>query len=415
MNGSVKPTGPQTMQFKYEAKKGTELIKGILTASTRDAALDRINEMGLIPVELIEVVTREKEAKWGGLAGIPQKVSDRSLTVFYRQLGRMVRSGIPLLAALTVAAEQTEQLRLREILESVKNEVRKGKSLAGALRDHKVFDPFTIAVIELGENTGHLEESLARLADGQERRTRVQQKVRNALIYPLLVVSLGTVALVFLLTYVVPQFSKLFADFGRSLPLPTRVLLAVSGGVQKYGLIAGALLWFLFVLLRRRFRAGEPKEAFDRWIMDLPLIGKMFFMAQFAMLTRSMEMLLKGGFPLLKALRIAIPVVSNDAMKKDLSQAALRVEQGETLSGALKLSGHFPLFAVHLILIGEETGRLEQSFADIADWYELEVEEGTRVITQLVEPITILGVGLLLGLIATAILMPVFSIDAIVY
>lgn len=403
------------MQFKYEAKKGMELIKGILTAETRDGALDRINEMGLIPVELSEVAPPEKEKSWGSLGTMPEKVSDRSLTVFYQQLGRMVKSGIPLLAALTVTAEQTEQRKFRLIVETVKNEVRKGKSLGDAMREHPVFDSFVIAMIELGENTGHLEESLKRLADCQERRVQVLQKVRNSLVYPLFVVVLGALALVFLLTYVVPQFSKLFADFGQNLPLPTKILLAVSAGVQKYGLILGISLWIFFMLLRKRFKTGEPKVAFDRWKMGLPLFGKMFFMAQFAMLARSLEMLLKGGFPLLKALRIAIPVVSNDAMKQDLSQAVLRVEQGETLSGALKLSGVFPLFAVHLILIGEETGRLEQSFNDIADWYDQEVEESTRVITQLVEPVTILGVGLLLGLIAMAILMPVFSIDAIVY
>lgn len=402
-------------QFKYEAKKGMELIKGILTAETRDAALDRINEMGLIPVELVETESAEKEKSWGSLGSLPGKVSDRSLTVFYQQLGRMVKSGIPLLAALTVTAEQTEQRKLRMIAETVKNEVRKGKSLAEAMGEHAVFNPFAIAMVELGENTGHLEDALTRLADCQERRARVLQKVRNSLVYPLFVVALGALALIFLLTYVVPQFSKLFADFGQNLPLPTKILLMVSSGFQKFGLPLGILLWLFGVLLRKRFQTGKQKVLFDRWKMSLPLIGKMIFMAQFAMLARSMEMLLKGGFPLLKALRIAIPIVSNDAMKEDLSQAVLRVEQGATLSGALKLSGSFPLFAVHLILIGEETGRLEQSFNDIADWYEQEVEECTRVITQLIEPITILGVGLLLGFIAMAILLPVFSIDAIVY
>lgn len=402
-------------QFKYEAKKGVELVKGILSAETRDAALDRINEMGLIPVELAEAESSEKEGGLGGLALFPKKVSIRSLTIFYQQLGRMVKSGIPLLAALTVTAEQTEQHKLRVIVEAVKNEVRKGKSFAEALGAHAaVFGPFTIAMVELGENTGHLEDSLTRLADCQERRARVLQKVRNSLAYPLFVVTLGALALVFLLTYVVPQFSKLFADFGQNLPFPTKVLLAISAGVQKFGLAGVVVLWIFFIVIRKRFQAGESKIFFDRWTMSLPLFGKLIFMAQFAMFARSMEMLLKGGIPLLKALRIAIPIVSNEAMKEDLSQAMLRIEQGATLSGALKLSGFFPLFAVHLILIGEETGRLEQSFGDIADWYEQEVEEGTRVITQLIEPLTILGVGLFLGFIAMAILLPVFSIDAIV-
>ena len=372
--------------------------------------------MGLIPVELVETAASEKERGVGGFGPFAGKVSGRSLTIFYQQLGRMAKSGIPLLAALTVTAEQTEQRRLQVIVETIKNEVRKGKSLAEAMGEHPlVFNPFSIAMVELGENTGHLEDALTRLADCQERRARVLQKVRNSLVYPLFVVGLGILALVFLLTYVVPQFSKLFADFGQNLPLPTKILLAVSAGVQKFGLGFAIVAWAILTLLHKRFQKGKQKVVFDRWKMGLPLVGKMIFMAQFAMFARSLEMLLKGGIPLLKALRIAIPIITNDAMKEDLSQAVLRVEQGATLSGALKLIGSFPLFAVHLILIGEETGRLEQSFNDIADWYEQEVEESTRVITQLIEPITILGVGLLLGLIAMAILLPVFSIDAIIY
>lgn len=404
-------------QFKYEAKKGMELVKGILAAETREAALDRINEMGLIPVELTPVESSETQGGFKSLVRpFTQKISGRSLTVFYQQLGRMAKSGIPLLAALTVTAEQTEQRSLRDIVETVKNEVRKGKSLAGAMEQHpEAFSPFAVALVELGENTGHLEDALKRLADCQERRTRVLQKVRNSLIYPLFVVALGIIALIFLLTYVVPQFSKLFADFGQNLPFPTKVLLFVSEGFQKFGLGLAVVLWAFAVLFYKQVQKGRQKVLFDQWKMSLPFFGKVFFMAQFAVFARSMEMLLKGGIPLLKALRVAIPVVSNGAMHENLSQAMQRVEQGSALSGALKMSGAFPLFVVHLILIGEETGRLEQSFGDIADWYEEEVEESTRVITQLIEPLTILVVGLALGLIAAAILLPVFSIDAIVY
>ena len=137
-------------------------------------------------------------------------------------------------------------------------------------------------------------------------------------------------------------------------------------------------------------------------------------MAQFAVFARSMEILIKGGVPLLKALRTGIPAVSNEAMKEDLSQAQRQVEQGATLSESLKSFGIFPIFAVHLLLIGEQTGRLEQSFGDIADWYDQEVEEHTRAMTQLIEPVTILMIGVALGLVAIAILLPVFSMDAII-
>jgi type II secretory pathway component PulF len=225
---------------------------------------------------------------------------------------------------------------------------------------------------------------------------------------------LGSFAFIFLLTYVVPKFSKLFSDMGQMLPLLTRVLIGVSDFLQHYGLVfllASGVLAFWF---RQYLQDHEHRVDWDRMKMNLPVIGKIFFMAQFAVFARSMEVLIKGGVPLLQALRTGIPAVSNEAMKEDLAQAEQRVEQGATLSESLKSFGTFPIFAIHLLLIGEQTGRMDQSFGDIADWYEQEVEDHTRSMTQLIEPITILVIGVALGLVAIAILLPVFSMDAIV-
>jgi len=396
-------------KFKYEAKKGKDLIKGILSAESHAAAVDKIHEMGLLPVQVREEGIRGARVFGGGVRG-------RSLTLFYQQMGRLIRSGIPLLAALTVTAEQTEDRKLQSICETIKEEVRHGKPFAAALGEHpSAFDVFAVAMVELGENTGHLDEALARLAECQDRRFSVLQKVRNALVYPALVAVLGFFAVAYLLAYVVPQFSRLFEEFGQDLPLLTRGLIVASDSIQRYGLIALLVAGVLGIIFYNRSKGSVQKVRWARWRMGLPLAGKMIFMAQFAAFSRSMEMLLKGGVPLLKALKIAVPVVSNGAMQEDLATAMRRVEQGATLSGALKSSGRFHLFAVHLLLIGEETGHLEQAFRDIADWYDQRVDESTRIMTQLVEPVTLLTVGLLLGLVAMAILLPVFSIDAIIF
>lgn len=403
-------------QFKYEAKKGIDLVKGILSAETKDEAIDRINEMGLVPVELIE--DGDGLAKGSVLSSteaFSQKIKTRSLSVFYRQLSRLLKSGVPLLPSLTLISEQSEDDKLELILENIKNQVRQGKSLSAAIAGYPlVFNAFAVAMVGLGENTGHLDEALQRLADCYERQMTTVQKVRNALLYPAFVILLGSCAVAFLLAYVVPKFSKLFSDLGQALPLLTRALIWISEAVRYYG------LWMIFagvviiILIRLHLRVHEHKVSWDKMKLGFPLLGKVIFMAQFATFSRSMEMLLRGGVTLLKALKTAMPVVSNEAMKEELSQAAKRVEQGATLSEALKIPGMFPIFAIHLLLIGETTGRLEQSFNDIADWYEQEVGEYTKVLTQLIEPMAILILGLSLGLIAMAILLPVFSIDAIV-
>ena len=404
-------------QFRYEAKKGMDLVKGILSAETKDGAIDKINDMGLVPVELIEETSDGKQNRVFGEIRAPSFSGGgtQAIAVFYRQLGRLLKSGVPLLPALALVVQQSDDRKLQPILETIKNKVRQGKPMAEAMAEHpKFFNGFSIAMIELGENTGHLDDALRRLADCYEKQSGTLQKVKNALTYPVFVILLGIFALIFLLTYVVPQFSKLFADLGQTLPLMTRWLIWISRAFQQYGWGLLVVVCVLVLWVRNRLQTRAYRLKWDRMKMELPLLGKLIFMAQFAIFARSMEILVKGGVPLLKALRTGIPAVSNEAMREDLSLAERKVEQGATLSESLKSFGTFPLFAVHLILIGEQTGRLEQSFGDIADWYDQEVEDQTRAMTQLIEPLTILVIGLALGFVAIAILLPVFSMDAII-
>lgn len=403
-------------QFRYEAKKGGDLVKGILSAETKDQAVDKINEMGLVPVELIEEKAGGKKKRvFGEIRTAPFRGGGHAVAVFYRQLGRLLKSGVPLLPSLVLVAEQSVDRKFQAVLETIKDRIREGSSLAEAMGDYpQSFNAFSIALTELGESTGHLDEALQRLADCYEKQFAVLQKVKNALTYPLFVVFLGGLAVTFLLTYVVPKFYKLFSDLGQTLPFLTRVLIWISEAAQRYGLgvlFAGGVL---ILLIRKRLQTRSFRLVWDRAKMKLPFFGEIIFMAQFSVFARSMEILVKGGIPLLKALRTGIPAVSNEAMKEDLFLAQKRVEQGAALSESLKSFGTFPIFAVHLLLIGEQTGRLEQSFGDIADWYEHEVEEHSRAMTQLIEPVTILVIGAALGFVAIAILLPVFSMDAII-
>lgn len=403
-------------QFKYEAKKGVELVKGVLFAETKDEAIDKVNELGLVPVDLVEENPEEKQDRiHGKMKAVPFKRAGHAVTIFYRQLGRLLKSGVPLLPSLVLVTEQSDDQKFHPILEEVTERVRQGRSLAEAMGEYpKTFSTFAIALIELGESTGHLDDALQRLADCYEKQSAILRKVRNALTYPAFVVLLGISALVFLLAYVVPKFSKLFSDLDQNLPFLTRLLVWVSEGVQRYGLFLLLGVGVLIIFIRNRLKTREYRLVWDRAKMRLPLFGGIIFMAQFAIFARSMEMLIKSGIPLLKALRTGIPAVSNEAMKEDLFLAQQRVEQGATLSESLKSFGTFPIFAVHLLLIGEQTGHLEQSFSDIADWYDQEVEEHTLAVTQLIEPLTILIIGLALGFVAIAILLPVFSMDAII-
>lgn len=403
-------------QFRYEAKRGKDLIKGILSADTKDAAIDKIIEMGLVPVELFEEKGGGKQSRvLGRNQARSLKSSRHTLIVFYRQLSRLLKSGVPLLPALVLVSEQAEEGKYYQVLDAIKNQVRQGQSLAEAMAEYpEIFNAFTLAVVEIGAHTGHLDDALQRLADYYEKQSATRQKVKNALTYPIFVLALGGLALVFLLSYVVPKFSKLFLDLGQALPWLTRVLVGLSEMTCQYGfwflLGTGVLVFFV----HNRLKIRAHRLSWDRLKLRLPLVGKIIFMAQFALFARSMEMLLKGGVPLLKALRTAIPAVPNEAMKEDLLLVERLLEQGASFSDSLKSGGAFPIFAIHLLLVGEQTGRMDQSFEDIADWYEKESSDAVRSFVQLIEPVTIFVIGAVLGIVAIAILLPVFSIDTLV-
>ncbi len=401
-------------QFRYEAKNGAELVKGILLAENKENAIDKINDMGLMPVEVAEEgEDGERRVVFGGGHNVAGRVDLRTTAIFYRQLGRLLKSGVPILPSMVLVAEQSEGKKLKPILDSLKDHVKQGKSLSEAMTFFpEVFNRFALAMVELGESTGELDESLSRLADSSEKQSTLIKKVKTALAYPALVAGLGVIAFIFLVGYVVPKFTTLFEELGQTLPFLTRCLIFVSDFFRSFGMpiiLIAAIAGILFV---HGLKNPAMRHWWDGLKLKTPIIGHLIFITEIAVFTRSMESLIRGGVPLLRALKTALPAVSNMAIRESLSVVEKKVEQGASLSDALKGSGTFPVFAIHLLLIGEQTGRLEQSFGDVADWYEQEAMEKTQTAVQFIEPLTILAIGLLLGLVAIGILLPVFSMDA---
>lgn len=402
-------------QFKYEAKKGAALIKGILTADSQNDAIEKINRMGLIPVEVIDQSKPEQALPLKTPSIVSDKVKPRAMSVFYRQLQKLLKSGITLMPALVIAEQQTEDGVLRGVLSRIKSDVREGSSLSKSLSLFpQVFSRFATAMIEVGEQTGQLDQVLERVASSCEREHALVSKIRQALIYPGIVLGLGFLAVIFLLATVVPQFAVLFDELGQNLPLVTRMLITVSLIVQKAGiwiLVIGAALFFF---VKRSFQTSKIKVAFDALWLKTPYLGTVLQMTQLAMFSRAMQMLLGSGISLIAAFRIASPVVSNSIFQDELAEAEKVLEQGGRLSRIMRKGKFFPLFATHLLVVGEETGTLAGSFSDIADWYEQQAEENLKVMTQLVEPIAVAVVGLLLGLVAMAVLLPVFTLEAVI-
>jgi len=402
--------------FHYKAKKGPlEVVEGSLHAGSHEEAIDKVNALGLVPVDI------QEESVEGG-APVKKKlpvsgkaVGGRDLLAFYRQTSKLVKSGVPILQALLLIAQQSENERFSEMLKRLHQEVREGNSLSGSLALFpKTFSSFDIGMIQTGEAAGCLEEVLERIAHYHEAENELVSRIRSSLAYPAFIVLVGIFSVVFMLTGVIPKFSRFFADLGQDLPLITRILMGVSGWFERHiGWVIGftAAAFFIF---NRLLKVPATRLRFDRMILGLPLAGRVLLKAEIARMSRTLELLLKSGIPLVKGMKILIPVVKNLAIRSELERCRVELEQGSLLSISLKKSALFPPFVCHFIGIGEESGRLDESLHEIAEWYEKDTAEAVKIMLSLLEPAVILVIGIILAFIIMAVMLPVFSINTMV-
>lgn len=400
-------------KYRYRAKKGpNEVVQGVLTAESQDSAVDKLSGMGLLPVEIHEESAAFFHEKTLSAAFEVRKIRSHDVATFYRHLARLVKSGVPIVSVLTILSEQSSS-PFRGILENVRNQVREGHPLSSSLALYpRVFSAFDIAMLQAGESAGHLETSLTRIGDYRERQEELSSKLRSALVYPFFILAVGIATVCFMLGYVIPKFSRFFTDLGQDLPAVTRFLINLSQGIQAgwfWILLAAAA----FALLMKKYVASN-REKWHETLLRLPKVGKIILMTEIARFARAQELLLQSQITLLRALKTALPVVSNECLKKELGACSKILEQGGYLSEGLRKSRWFPSFVVHWIRVGEESGRLDEILGEIADWYEQESAGFMKLTVQLLEPLLILLIGLMLGFIVIAVLMPVFSMNAVI-
>ena len=402
--------------FKYKAKKNLgSFAEGTLSAASQEEALDRISEMGLFPISI-----EEQTAKPAPKALVPEEpaggpVRSKDLLFFSRHLARLIHSGISITRALDFLSEQTPDEKLRVRLKAIRQVVGEGKSFSEAARQHsQMFSPFDIALLEAGESAGSLEQVLLRIADYRQQQEMLWSKVRTALAYPLFIVCMGAATLMFMLTYVVPQYARLFEDLNQKLPLVTRMLLAASHGLVY------AWPWLFFVAGAAFFglRSARSTEAgrvwWARFVLRLPWAGSLFLNVELVRFTTTLQMLLKSGLQVLSAVRIASSSLQNEYLRVQLKNSFRLMEEGASLSQIMHAIPAFPGFVCHLVEIGEESGKLDDVLGEISDWYAQEIQETVQKASGLLEPVLILLVGAVLGFVAVAVLLPVFSINAMI-
>ena len=403
-------------RYKYRAKKGpNDFIDGAIEALSDKEAVEKLSRMGYIPIRMRAAKEKDNDgpAKAGSFFNRPlNRLKPRQITIFSRQLASLLKSGLPILKALNIISEQSENPRLKNVLQDIHNAVKDGVAFSSALsRFPKLFSFLYIAMIQAGENTGQLSESLLRIADYRARQEEIFSRFRMALAYPVLMMSVGLATVVFMLTFVMPRLMRIYVNMGQDLPLPTRILIAVSNGIRQWWFWIVLILLTAVLVIMRQAKTKTGRLSLSLLRLHMPVFGKFILKAELSRFSRTLELLIKNGIPILKAIDTAIPVVQNEVIKNHLKKSCKELKEGSSFGKSLKSSKLFPLFMSNLIIVGEESGRLEAALSEIADSYQRDTDEAIKMMSSLLEPVMILVMGLIVGFIVMAMLLPIFEIN----
>ena len=398
--------------FYYEATTHEgKIITGTLAVTNERLAIDRIQDMGYYPLKVSRVVKRENVVK-RLLSSVQNRISTKDIMLVTYQLGVLLDAGFTLDKSLSILSEMTEKEKLKEMMNDILSQVKGGRSFSDALSKYpSSFPMFYVNMVKAGEAGGFLENTISRMAAYLENTEGLKEDVRTALVYPFVLSIVGGAAVIVLLTFVVPQFSKIFSDMGRDLPLPTVILLGISHTLVKFWWAIALFVIAVITIIKKYLNSQEGRRTWDSMKFRLPLFGKLFKETAVSRFARTFGTLLGSGVPILNALQIVKGTLGSDKIAEIISSVRESVRKGKGLSEPLKNSDIFPPLALHMVTVGEETGRLDEMLIKIADRFDLEVRITVKRMLSLLEPALILTMGIIVGFIVIAMLTAIFSIN----
>jgi type IV pilus assembly protein PilC len=395
---------PDTYAYKVR-DRGGNLISGTLVADNEALVLQRLREQGLTPLEV------GKQTRGFNIELTKKKVKLKELSVFSRQFATMINSGLPILRALSILADQTSNGELARVLNECRLDIEQGSSLSAAIQKHpKVFSNLFVSMVKSGETGGSLDSVLLRLADMIENEVKLRGKIKSAMTYPIAVVALVSLIMSGMLLFVVPQFKSIYAQLGGSLPMPTRVLLALSEIFKKFWYIVIAAIFAGRFFFRRWKATPNGREAVDAFKLRVPVFGTLFHKTALARFAGTLSMLLRSGVPILQALDIVSDTVNNRTIAKAVQDVQGSVREGESMAKPLAKHKVFPPMVVQMIAVGEETGQVDVMLEKVSTFYNQEVEASVDALTSLIEPLLIAVIGGAVGAAVIALYMPMFNI-----
>jgi type IV pilus assembly protein PilC len=392
--------------FEYTAKNAAsgQILKGTLDVPTRDEVIAFIRKNRMILVSVREAPAQVR------MPGFKKRVSTRDVVIFTRQFATMINAGLPLVQSLTILSAQTENKTLKEITKAVVYDVEAGNTLADALRKHpKAFTDLYVNMVAAGEAGGILDTILLRLATFLEKNDALVRKVKGAMVYPGVIMSVAVIAVAVLLIFVIPTFSAMFASVNMTLPLPTRIVIGASHVLLRF--------WWLILLVlvvgiwgfRSYYRTPAGRRIVDGSMLRAPVIGDLLRKSAVSRFTRTLGTLISSGVSILDGLEITAKTAGNRVIHDAVMQSRQSIAGGETIAGPLQTSAVFPPMVISMISVGEQTGGLDDMLTKIADFYDAEVDVAVSALLSLMEPIMIVVLGVIVGGMVVAMYLPIFD------
>jgi general secretion pathway protein F len=404
--------------YEYRAlNTAGKVIRGIVDADDVRGARAKLRKSGIFPTELREdkVIGSRETRRELHISSLFRRVKAQDVSLMIRQLSTLLAAGLPLVESLTALIEQVDTPYLKRVITQVREKVNEGGTLADAFVEYpRVFSPLAVNMTRAGEASGALEIVLLRLADFTESQVALRNKIWAAMTYPILMTFVGAGVLFFLLTFVIPTVTQIFRDLEQSLPWPTVILISLSSFLREYW-------WVLFlgvlalVFVANKYRNTEKgRFLYDRLKLRIPVFGSLFQKVAISRFSRTLGILLESGLPLLNALTIVKAVVNNTVLAQAIEEAGENISEGQDIASPLRRSHLFPPLVIHMIAVGEKSGRLEELLRRIAENYDNEIETTVQGLTAILEPVMILIMGVVVGFIVLSILLPIFEMNQIV-
>jgi type II secretion system protein F len=404
------------MNYRYKAVDASGgRTEGAIEGDSQAAAVQALLSRGLHATAMREAPEGAAGPAVGASFSFGGRISPLEMSLFLRQLSTLVNSDVSLLQSLTILQRQMTNQRLREILESVRTDVQGGSDFSQALgRYPRVFTPLIVSMVRVGETGGVLGPILEELAAITERDQQTRSEVRTAMVYPIVVVAVGILVVGILMTQVVPKLTSVFADMGVALPMSTQLLLAISAGAKNYWWVGLAGVAGLGVALRLWRATDEGRLASDLAMLRAPIFGDLARKASISRFSRALGVLLGGGVTLLESLQVVKGVLANAALGAAIDRASAGLREGQSLARELEKEELFPPLVTHMIGVGEDSGALDRMLIKIAETYEWQTQQAVKIMLSLLTPVMILCLAVVVGFIALALVMPIYSMNELI-